>query len=505
MFGIVKNEPKPGITWRNVAAAPAPGHGEVTIAVRKAGICGTDYHIFAWDRWSAARVPTPMVIGHECVGHIVATGPGVAPLIEGQRVSVECHIACGHCVHCRTGNTHICENVRIIGIDRPGCFAEAVTVPAANVWPVPDAIPDRHAAVFDFDVKGGFSIRVSSTDSGGLSITKTFTITINDVNETPTDISLSSTSVAENLAIGTPVGILSTVDEDTGDTHTYTLVPGLGDTDNALFAIVGVELRTNAVFDFEVKSSFSIRVSSIDSGGLSITKTFTITINDANDAPTEIDLSSTSVDENVPSSAVVGILSSTDEDTGDVHTYSFAVGLGDTDNALFAIVGVELRANAVFDFEDQPTRTIRVKTDDGNGGTFQKAFTITINDVNETPTPLPTSTFTPVPPQSLSSGGDAAISRRIAFRPDIFTFEYNKGTKPPEPQIIRIWNSSRGRTLRFSVSSDVDWLEFDPVEAISTNDNDKEDVEITVDVDGLEVGTFEANLTISAMRARNDP
>jgi len=149
MFGIVKNEPKPGITWRNVAAAPAPGHDEVTIAVHKAGICGTDYHIFAWDRWSAARVPTPMVIGHECVGHIVATGPGVAHLHQGQRVSVECHIACGHCVHCRTGNTHICGNVRIIGIDRPGCFTEAVTVPAANVWPVPDSIPDRHAAVFD--------------------------------------------------------------------------------------------------------------------------------------------------------------------------------------------------------------------------------------------------------------------------------------------------------------------------------------------------------------------
>ncbi len=149
MFAIVKNEPKPGIAWRHVAAAPAPGPGEVTIAVHQAGICGTDYHIFAWDRWSASRVPTPMVIGHECVGHIVATGAGAGHLHEGQRVSVECHIACGHCLHCRTANTHICENVRIIGIDRPGCFTEAVTVPAANVWPVADAIPDRHAAVFD--------------------------------------------------------------------------------------------------------------------------------------------------------------------------------------------------------------------------------------------------------------------------------------------------------------------------------------------------------------------
>ncbi len=149
MLGIVKSEPKPGIAWRDVEAAPAPGHGEVTIAVLKAGICGTDYHIYAWDGWSAARVPTPMVIGHEFVGRIVATGPGIEHLRQGQRVSVECHIACGHCVHCRTGNTHICERVKLIGVDRPGCFAETITVPASNVWPVPDHIPDRHAAVFD--------------------------------------------------------------------------------------------------------------------------------------------------------------------------------------------------------------------------------------------------------------------------------------------------------------------------------------------------------------------
>ena len=118
----------------------------------------------------------------------------------------------------------------------------------------------------------------------------------------------------------------------------------------------------------------------------------------------------------------------------------------------------------------------------------------------------PTPTLTPVPTQPPSGGGGGGSSPpRIEFRPDVFSFEYTKGTAPPEPQIIRIWNSARGGTLRFSASSDVDWLEFDPFEEISSDDDDKEDIEISIDVDDLEVGTFEAVLTIEARRARNNP
>ena len=149
MFTIAKSHPRPGV-WHADAPAPAePGFGEVAVDVLAAGICGTDYHIFKWDPWSAGRVPTPMTIGHEFVGRVAAVGPGVGHVRVGQRVSAECHVTCGVCVPCRTGNAHLCTDVAIIGVDRPGCFAQSVVVPAANLWPVPDAIPDHHAAVFD--------------------------------------------------------------------------------------------------------------------------------------------------------------------------------------------------------------------------------------------------------------------------------------------------------------------------------------------------------------------
>ena len=149
MFSIAKSHPRPGVWHADAPTPAAPGFGEVSVKVLKAGICGTDYHIFKWDPWSAGRVPTPMTIGHEFVGRVAALGPGVEHLRLGQRVSAECHVTCGVCVQCRTGNAHLCTKVSIVGVDRPGCFAETVTVPAANLWPVPDAIPDHHAAVFD--------------------------------------------------------------------------------------------------------------------------------------------------------------------------------------------------------------------------------------------------------------------------------------------------------------------------------------------------------------------
>ena len=149
MFGITKERPERGVWDNEVAEPPPPGFGEVTIAVGHAGICGTDFHIYHWNAWSAGRVRPPLTMGHEFVGHIVAVGAGVGHLNEDDRVSCESHITCGHCVQCRTGRAHLCAKTEIIGVDRAGCFAEAITVPATNVWQVHGDVPDRHAAVFD--------------------------------------------------------------------------------------------------------------------------------------------------------------------------------------------------------------------------------------------------------------------------------------------------------------------------------------------------------------------
>jgi threonine 3-dehydrogenase len=129
--------------------ASKPGPGEVLIRVSMCGICGTDLHIYQWDSWSEGRVRPPVTYGHEFVGTIEAAGPGVDRFRLGQRVSAEGHITCGICRHCRNGEGHLCRDVRIIGVDRDGCFAEFLVMPASNLWAVRDAIPDRHAALFD--------------------------------------------------------------------------------------------------------------------------------------------------------------------------------------------------------------------------------------------------------------------------------------------------------------------------------------------------------------------
>jgi hypothetical protein len=145
----------------------------------------------------------------------------------------------------------------------------------------------KTAAVFDYNTKSSYSIRVRSTDSVSFVTEKVFTISITRPNQGPTDIALSNSSIAENQPVGTTVGTFSTTDPDSWDTHTYTLVPGVGADDNASFTIDAAgNLKTAAMFVFEAKSSYSIRVRSTDAGGLWTEKVFTISVTDVNEAPT---------------------------------------------------------------------------------------------------------------------------------------------------------------------------------------------------------------------------
>src|SRR5438445_715008 len=122
MQAIVKEKRAPGLKVTTVAK-PSAGPGEVLIAVRHAGVCGTDLHIADWDAWAQGRLKPPLVVGHEFAGEIVALGDGVAELKVGQAVTAEGHLVCGHCVQCRTGNGHICRNTRITGVGLDGAFA----------------------------------------------------------------------------------------------------------------------------------------------------------------------------------------------------------------------------------------------------------------------------------------------------------------------------------------------------------------------------------------------
>ncbi len=128
---------------------PAIGRSDVLIRVRKVGLCGTDQHIYTWDHWAQRRIHPPLIVGHEFMGEVAAVGDAVRSVRVGERVSAEGHLSCGICHLCRTGEAHICEHVRIIGVDTDGAFANFITMPESNVWRLDDAIPDSWAAVFD--------------------------------------------------------------------------------------------------------------------------------------------------------------------------------------------------------------------------------------------------------------------------------------------------------------------------------------------------------------------
>ena len=149
MFAIAKTAAAKGLSDTETQPNPTLAPHEVRVDVSHAGICGTDMHIYQWDAWASGRVKVPTVLGHEFVGRIVELGTQVTGFKIGQRVSAECHVVCGVCRWCRTGRGHLCPDTQILGVDRNGAFADEVAVPASNLWPVPDEIPDHHAAIFD--------------------------------------------------------------------------------------------------------------------------------------------------------------------------------------------------------------------------------------------------------------------------------------------------------------------------------------------------------------------
>lgn len=148
MKALVKAKAEKGI-WLQDVPKPSIGHNDVLIKIKKTAICGTDAHIYNWDAWAQKTIKVPMAIGHEFMGEIVEIGDEVQGLKIGQRVSGEGHITCGYCRKCRAGNQHLCRNTIGLGVNRTGCFAEYLSFPAKNVYPLPDNIPDTIASFLD--------------------------------------------------------------------------------------------------------------------------------------------------------------------------------------------------------------------------------------------------------------------------------------------------------------------------------------------------------------------
>ncbi|MGA2704085.1 MAG: L-threonine 3-dehydrogenase [Isosphaeraceae bacterium] len=148
MLALVKKEAEPGL-WLEDVPVPTFGINDVLIKVLRTGICGTDVHIYEWDAWAKKTIPVPMVVGHEFVGQIVDVGSNVTDFHVGDVVSGEGHVVCGRCRNCLAGRRHLCKDTRGVGVNRPGAFAEYLSLPMTNVWVHDPQIPRDVQAIFD--------------------------------------------------------------------------------------------------------------------------------------------------------------------------------------------------------------------------------------------------------------------------------------------------------------------------------------------------------------------
>ena len=262
---------------------------------------------------------------------------------------------------------------------------------------------------FDYEVTNSYSVTVRVTDGGSLTYDETFTINVSDVNEAPSDISLSNASVAENSGPDATVGTLSGTDSE-ADAITYTITAGGSD-----FNLVGTTLRATNAFDYEITNSYSVRVRATSTGGLTYDEAFTISVTDVNEVPTGLALSNASVAENTGPNATVGNLSTTDPEDG-AMTYTITAGGAD-----FNINGSTLRATNSFDYEGTNSYSVTVRaTSTGGSLTYDETFTINVSDVNEAPTDIVLSNAS----VAENAGSDATVGTFSGTDPEADAITY---------------------------------------------------------------------------------
>ena len=244
------------------------------------------------------------------------------------------------------------------------------------------------SSTFDYETQAFYFINVTSKDNNGAEVSEQLVIIINDENDDPTDISLSNNKIGENEPVNVVIGKLFTEDQDDSDSFTYTLISGLNDDDNSLFTIIDNELQTDAIFDYETKNEFIIRVRTTDSDNSYFDKNFIIYATDRNDLPVSLDINKKSLNESDPIGTIVGKFISTDPDENDSKTYALVSGSNDADNAKFLVSGDELLLNTQADFEVKSFYNIRLAVIDKDGGTLEKAFILEVKDSNDAPTKL---------------------------------------------------------------------------------------------------------------------
>ena len=245
-----------------------------------------------------------------------------------------------------------------------------------------------NGSLLNYESATSHTVTVRVTDSGGQSYTETFTINLSNVNEGPTDLSLSANTVTENATTGTVVGTVSGTDPDSGDTKTYSLT----DTADGRFAIDSstgqLTVANGSLLNYESAASHTVTVRVTDSGGQSHNETFTINLTNVNEAPTDLTLSANIVPESATTGTVVGIVTGTDVDAGDTKTYS----LTNTAGGRFAINAstgeITVADGSLLNYENAASHSLTVQVTDSGGQSYSELFTIYLTNVNEWPTDL---------------------------------------------------------------------------------------------------------------------
>ncbi|MEM7311799.1 MAG: cadherin domain-containing protein, partial [Planctomycetota bacterium] len=240
----------------------------------------------------------------------------------------------------------------------------------------------------DFENQSSYSVVVRVTDSGGLTHDETITVSVNDLNESPTAVAISNNNVDENTdtSSGFTVGTLTATDSDSPESFSYSIIGG---TDASSFSIAATDqlILTDGVLDFENQSSYSVVVRVTDSGGLTHDETITVSVNDLIESPTAIAISNDNVDENTDTSTgqTIGTLTASDDDSPETFAYSI---VGGTDASSFSIAATDqlVLSDGILDFESQPSYTVIVRVTDSSGLTHDETITVSVNDLNESPT-----------------------------------------------------------------------------------------------------------------------
>jgi len=207
-------------------------------------------------------------------------------------------------------------------------------------------------------------------------------------NNAPTAFQLDMDTLIENAPTGQLVGLLSSTDANTAQSHSYTVVNGTGSTDNDLFSINGNQLIADTVANFEIKDSYTIRLRTTDSEGCYFEDSIQVNVKNANDSPAALSIDTNKINENLAVNTIVGSLNAIDEDANESFTYALVSGIGDTDNADFTISGNDLKSSTVFNYELQSKYKIRLRVTDVAGAFYEDTLNILINDQNDIPSDI---------------------------------------------------------------------------------------------------------------------